>query len=77
MATKRVPSVSSEFEGLDLGDKRLNVRGASMAEAITREPALSLPKIFGDGAELEGAYRFLGNEAVEFSSGTRQSSSTI
>lgn len=66
MATKRVPSVSSEFEGLDLGDKRLNVRGASMAEAITREPALSLPKIFGDGAELEGAYRFLGNEAVEF-----------
>jgi len=66
MSTRRTPSISAELEGLSLGDKRLNARASSMAEAIAREPSLSLPKIFGDGAALEGTYRFLGNEEVHF-----------
>lgn len=66
MSAKPMPSIPTELEGLNLGDRRLNARASSMAEAIAREPSLSLPKIFGDGAALEATYRFLGNEEVHF-----------
>ncbi len=35
-------------------------------EKWQREPGLGFPKVFGDDAELEGAYRFFGNPTLSF-----------
>jgi hypothetical protein len=48
----------------DLGDARLSRRVQRIAEDLEREPSASFPAAFGDGAELEGAYRFFSNERV-------------
>lgn len=56
-------SVLSEFADADLGDKRLNKRLMLLAERLSARPAESFPKALDD-AELEGAYRFFGNDEV-------------
>jgi hypothetical protein len=63
MATA-VPSIVGEFEGVNLGDKRLDRRLRLIAAALDEEPELSLPDIFDDDAELEAGYRFFGNSRV-------------
>lgn len=62
-STCRVPSMSSEFSGAELGDARRTARLQSIAEAMARSPEQSLPAIARDAAELEAFYRFFENEA--------------
>lgn len=64
MRTER-PSIIGEFEDVDTGDERLNARCILLAESLAREPEISFPDALEDGAELEGAYRFLQNERVD------------
>lgn len=59
------PSIVGEFDSSDLGDERLEARLALLAETLAQDPKLSLPEALGDGAELEGAYRFFNNDRVE------------
>lgn len=64
-----VPELVREFDGADLGDLRRDRRLMRLAELIQRSPTDSeTPLTFGRGAELEAAYRFLNNDAVEASS---------
>jgi hypothetical protein len=60
------PRVVQEFEGADLGDVRRNARLLKLAEQMALQPAESLPKIAGNAAELEAAYRFFGNAEVKW-----------
>ena len=61
--TAAVPTLSSEFGDADLGDARLTRRLSSLADRLAARPAESFPKAL-DGAELEAAYRFFGNDQV-------------
>jgi IS4 transposase len=54
-----------EYEGADLGDARRSERLAELGMALAAFPADSFPEVLGDGGELEAAYRFLSNPAVE------------
>ena len=60
--------VSLEFCGADFGDARLNQRLMVMAEGLAANPSVSLPRGLGDGAGIEGGYRFLRNKRVSFDS---------
>jgi hypothetical protein len=57
-------TIAAELERGPWADKRLCKRLGMIAEKLSANPALSLPKAFGNSAELEGAYRFLGNPLV-------------
>lgn len=59
----RSTTLSTELADADLGDARLNRRLCLLAERIAQRPGESFPKALDD-AELEGAYRFFGNEHV-------------
>lgn len=59
----RLPTFSTELSNADLGDARLNRRLCLLAERLAERPSESFPKALDD-AELEGAYRFFGNEDV-------------
>ena len=54
-----------ELGSANLGDKRLSARLATMAARMVESPGGTLTEVFGDGAEREGAYRFVENEYVE------------
>lgn len=54
-----------EYIGAALGDERRSSRLQALGEALSLVPAASFPSALGDGAELEAAYRFLSNPAVE------------
>ena len=54
-----------EYVGAGLGDARRSERLTELGMALAEWPGASLPEALGDGAELEAAYRFLGNEAVD------------
>jgi hypothetical protein len=56
--------IASEFEGVELGDRRLSNRMAKLAEQLANAPDLSFPKASGSEAALEATYRFLNNEKV-------------
>jgi len=62
MARER--GVESEFEGVELGDKRLERRLVKIAAAMDRAPQESFVEQASDVAALEGTYRFLSNERV-------------
>lgn len=55
--------LSMELADADIGDARLNRRLCLLAERLGERPGESFPKALDD-AELEGAYRFFGNEQV-------------
>lgn len=58
-----LPSISSEFGDVDLGDARLNRRLGLLADRVADRPGESFPKALDD-AEFEAAYRFFGNDQV-------------
>jgi hypothetical protein len=62
--TKRVQAVEQEIEGIKLGDERLNYRARRIAKRIATEPGLGFPQALATEAELEGFYRFVGNDKV-------------
>jgi len=53
-----------EFEGLDLGDLRLNERLLSIAEALEAQPGSVINAACGDWASVKAAYRLFDNEKV-------------
>lgn len=56
-----------EFEGIDLGDKRLNRRAVLLAEQLSASPSASIPEACGGWAETAAAYRFLAQDKLEWS----------
>ena len=64
IASWLVRGVSSEFSGLDLGDKRLDKRVEVIADALGKNPGLSFPMALRTESALEAAYRVFANERV-------------
>lgn len=61
-----VQRILLEFEDIDLGDSRRTERLLRLVAELARHPDLSLPRALVTEANLEAAYRFLGNEAFDF-----------
>ncbi|MEO5355517.1 MAG: hypothetical protein H7835_20240, partial [Magnetococcus sp. XQGC-1] len=55
-----------EFGTVDLGDKRLNDRLILLAARLSESPTASIPGACSGWAEVQGAYRFLAQEDVEW-----------
>lgn len=64
MAQTSVSWAATEFESIDLGDKRLNRRAVLLAEQLASNPAASIPQACGGWAESAAAYRFLGQDKL-------------
>jgi hypothetical protein len=54
-----------EFESCELPDQRLLGRLVSISSALERDPEASFPAAVQDRSQLEGLYRFFGNERLE------------
>jgi hypothetical protein len=61
-----VEAASGEFEGLRLGDARLEARARKTVVALAARPSGGTPTVLSP-AELEAYYRFVNNERVSFS----------
>src|SRR5512138_2729025 len=57
-------SLACEYADAPLRDRRLNARLARIVTALEVHPDLSFPRAMGSDGELEGFYRFVGNEKV-------------
>ena len=53
-----------EFEGLDLGDTRLNNRLVDIADAVAAQPMSPISAACGDWSAVKAAYRFFDNDKV-------------
>jgi hypothetical protein len=58
--------VDEEFEALDLGDARRDRRAKELLKRLAVKPSQSIPGACDGWAETMAAYRFLGNEEVEW-----------
>jgi hypothetical protein len=58
--------VDEEFEALDPGDPRRDRRAKELLRRFAAKPTASIPGAWEGWAETIGAYRFLGNEEVEW-----------
>ena len=58
--------VDEEFEALDLGDPRRDRRAKALLKRLAAKPSESIPGACDGWAETMAAYRFLGNEEVEW-----------
>lgn len=56
--------IAAEFEGIDLGDKRLNRRSVSILEALAADPEASVNAAHRGWSETSAAYRFFQNPNV-------------
>ena len=56
----------TQFEGLNLGDKRLNKRAQLIAGNMMRKPSASINMQSENWSESKGAYRFFDSEKVSF-----------
>lgn len=54
------------FGEVRLGDARRTERAVKLAEAVAREPNVSLPKQLGERKEVQAAYRFLQSAQVSY-----------
>ena len=57
---------ATEFEGIDLGDPRRNRRAIRLIDRLSAKPTASIPQACGDWADTMAAYRFFGNEEVQW-----------
>jgi Transposase DNA-binding len=64
--TRCVPAVRDEFKEAELGDRRLEQRLNRIVTAVSAAPSKGFPQVMASEAELEGLYRFLGNERVSW-----------
>ena len=53
---------SLEFEGVQLGDQRLNKRLIKLADKLAASPESPINQACGDWVETKAAYRFFQNE---------------
>lgn len=58
--------VDEEFEALDLGDPRRDRRAKELLKRLAAKPSESIPGACDGWSETMAAYRFLGNEEVEW-----------
>jgi hypothetical protein len=58
--------VDEEFEALDLGDPRRDRRAKELLKRLAAKPTASIPGACDGWSETMAAYRFLGNEEVEW-----------
>jgi hypothetical protein len=58
--------LSKELEASDFGNLHLTKRFEKLVDAIMQNPGESFPDIFPNEADLEGAYRFLRNDNVDW-----------
>jgi len=58
--------VDEEFEALDLGDPQRDRRAKELLKRFAAKPTASIPGACDGWAETIGAYRFFGNEEVEW-----------
>ena len=56
----------TEFESINLGDPRRNRRAIRLIERLSAKPTASIPQACGDWADTMAAYRFFGNEEIEW-----------
>lgn len=63
-AAERVRLVSDDLDEVELGDSRLNYRMRRVAKRVAADPSKSFPEALATEAELEGFYRFFGNDKV-------------
>ena len=56
--------ISSELEGINLGDKRLNKRSKTIIETLAADPQTSINGACDAWAETQAAYRFFENANV-------------
>jgi hypothetical protein len=56
----------TEFAQLDLGDARLNRRARTLMERFAADPTASILEACDGWGETISAYRFLGNESVDW-----------
>lgn len=63
-AVERARSVVDDVSGVELGDSRLDYRSTGISERLAVNPAAGFPAALVTNAELEGFYRFLGNDKV-------------
>src|SRR5580700_9084510 len=69
MSTSLIPPAQwaqIEFGFAQLGDQRRNKRLVNIAQHLAAHPGGTLPQAFPDWAELKAAYRFFGQEGVNF-----------
>src|SRR5580700_7870851 len=69
MSTQLIPPAQwaqAEFGFAQLGDQRRNKRLVNIAQHLAAHPGGTLPQAFPDWAELKAAYRFFGQEGVNF-----------
>jgi len=59
-------SISGEISGAELKDPRRTRRLGDIAERLANDPAASFPDAFATSAELEGFYRFVRNDAFDW-----------
>jgi hypothetical protein len=61
---QQIPPIAVDFDGADLGDRRLTARLTWMGEALAARPDQPLPDALLTESGLEAGYRFLNNERV-------------
>lgn len=61
-----MPSVEKEFEGLEVGDARLNRRACAVVAKLSAAPDMSFPRALGTVADREAFYRLLANPRVSY-----------
>lgn len=64
MAREGVAWLAREFQGVALGDERLNRRCVETVRTLGRKPGKSIPRACEDWGESKGVYRFLSNKKV-------------
>ena len=57
---------ATELESINLGDPRRNRRAIRLIERLSAKPTASVPQACGDWADTMAAYRFFGNEEIEW-----------
>ena len=58
--------VQNELSGIKLGDERLNKRSVKLLERLASKPSASIPGACGGWSETLAAYRFVGQESLEW-----------
>src|SRR5256885_4052140 len=61
-------AIAGELAEADFGDIRLGRRLGTIAARLTAAPSAAFPQALGKGADREGFYRFIRNDAVKFES---------
>lgn len=57
--------VENELDGIDIGDQRLNRRLAHLLTAASKQPMMSINKMFHTRKEIQACYRFFSNDLVD------------